>query len=259
MEDRLRFQLLVFTLFILFMVFPVNAAFTWENNITVGYEGIQWAYTETYTEANSLIYKDYIDVSMGNGDGFISAWEVLKSDVKTRSALQNSIIEQMDVSVNGSSEHVVLTDVDSLLSPELLGPVIQLEVIKNTYTTNYLIYDPFLSSGDSSISFIGEASTPVVINMPEGVSINFTEGIENVSFSNYIGYITIIGNFGPDGKATVHFHLQSFEDISASFPEATEMNVSGEMLVFEDDGKSQDSFLAGRIFPGLGICNPKTA
>ncbi len=259
MGDRLRTPLLAFMLFILTIVPPVNAAFTWENNITVGYEDVQWVYTETYTEANSLIYKDYIDISLGNGDGFISAWEVLKTDVKTRSTLRNSIIEQMDVIVNGSSENAALTKVDSLMSSELLGPVIQFEVIKNIYIADYRFSDPFLSSDDSSISFIGEASTPVIINMPEGTSVNFTEGIENESFSNSGDVIKLTGNFGPNGKATVHFHLEIFEDIATSFPEATEMNFSGEILVFKDDGKYQHPFLAGRIFPGLGVCNLENA
>lgn len=259
MGDRLRTPLLAFTLLFLSMVVPVNAAFTWENNIIVGYEEVQWMYMETYTEANSLIYKNYIDFSLGDGDGFISAWEVLKADVKARSTLRNSIIEQMDVIVNGSSEHVVLIDVDSLMSPELLGPVVQLEVIKNIYTTNYRLYDPFLLPGNNNISFIGEGSTPLVINMPKGASINFTEGIENISFSNCGEIIKVTGNFGPTGEATVHFHLHFFEDMVTSFMGVTEMNVSGEILVFKDDGRDQYPFLAGRIFPSLGICNTKTA
>ncbi len=144
---------------LLFMVIPVNAAFTWENNITVGYDTVQWKYTETYTEGNALIYKDYIDMSLGNQDHFISAWEVLKADVKTRSTLENSIHENMDVIINGSSQSVVLTDVNSSMSSELLGSVTQVEEIRNLYMTNYRLVNPLSGPVDSSVSFIGEKGT----------------------------------------------------------------------------------------------------
>lgn len=258
MEDGLRASLLAFSVLFLFMVFPVNATFTWENNITVGYDKVQWMYTETYTEGNALVYKDYIDVSLGDRDGFISAWEVLKTDVKTRYTLQSSIIEQMDVIVNGSSEYVVLVDVSSSMSPELLGPVMQGEVIKNLYTTNYCLDDPLLGSGTSTISFIGEKSTPIVINMPNGVSVNSTEGIDNESISNGEGVVKIIGNFGSTGKATVHFHLDGIADIVTPVPEVAEMNVSGEVSVLKDE-KSQEFSLAGRLLPALGMRNAEGA
>lgn len=254
----MKASLLAFSVLFLFMVLPVSATFAWENNITVGCDHVQWVYTETYTQANSLIYKDYVDVSLGNRDGFISAWEILKTDVKTRSTLQNSIIEQMDVSVNNSSEYVVLTDVNSLMSPELLGPVMQVEVIKNIYTTNYRLDHPFLGSGDSSISFIGEKNTPLLINMPEGVSISSTDGIDNVSISNAEKAVKIIGSFGSTEKATVHFHLEEVENIVASVPEVTETNVSGEAAVLEDEQNRSPS-PAGKIFPSLGMWNLESA
>ena len=166
------------------MAVPVNATFVWENNITVKYDEVQWTYKEIYTEGNALIYKDYVDLSLGNGDGFISAWEVLKTDVKTRSTLEKSILKQMNVLVNNSSESVVLADVSSSMSPELLGPVMQPEVIENLYTANYHFGGSFLGSGNGSISFIGEQHTPLVINMPEGIDITSTEGIDNVSVIN---------------------------------------------------------------------------
>ncbi len=254
----MKASLLAFSLLFLFMVLPVNATFTWENNVTVGYDKVQWMYTETYTEDNALIYKDYIDLSLGNRDGFISAWEVLKSDVNTRLSLQSSINEQMDVIVNGSSEYVILTDVSSLMAPELLGPVMQVEVIKNIYTTNYRLDDPFLGTGTSSISFIGEKSTPVVINMPKGVSINSTEGIDNVSISNSEGVVKVTGNFSPMGKATLHFHLDLVEDVVTPVPEVVEMNVSCETTALKD-GNDPDFSLAGRILPALGVRNTEGA
>ena len=257
MRDRLKAPLLAFSLLFLFMILPVNATFTWENNITVGYDEVQWMYTETYDEANSIIYKDYVDMSVGNRDGFINAWEVLKTDVNTRSALQNLIIEQMDVIVNGSSEYIVLTDVNSRMSPELLGPVMQAEVIKNIYTTNYRVVDPFLEAGNSNIGFIGEKNTPIVINMPKGISVNSTEGIDNVSVSNNGQVVKIAGIFGSTGKATVYFHLEGAEDIVASVPEVTEAGLSGEGRILGDE-PYHDFSLAGRIFPSLRICNPES-
>ncbi len=253
MRDRLKALLLAFIVFFLFMTFPVNASFTWENNITVGRDKVQWLYTETYAGVDSLIYKEYIDVSMGNSDGFISAWEILKTDVNTRSALRNSIFEQMDVIVNGSSEYAVLTDVNSLMSPELLGPVMQIEVIQNIYTTNYRVVYPFLGTGNSSVGFIGEKNTSMVINMPRETSVNSIEGIDNASVSNDEEGVRIMGSFGPTGKATVYFHLRGDEHITSLTPEVTEVNLSGGTQIFEDK-KYHDLPLAERIFPSLGIC-----
>ncbi len=258
MRDRLKFSILAFSVLFLFTVLPVNATFTWENNVTVGYDKVQWVYTETYTEGNTLIYKDYIDVSLGNQDGFISAWEILKTDVKARSTLQSSILGQMDVIVNNSSESVVLAGVSSSMSPELLGPVMQGEVITNLYTTNYHLENPFLGSGTNSISFIGEESTPLVINMPKGASLNSTEGIDNLSISNGEGVSKILGSFGPTGKATVHFHLDGVEDIVTSVPELAEMNVSGEFSVLNNENDHNFS-LAERLLPALGMCNTESA
>lgn len=254
----MRPSFLAFSLLLLFTVLPVNATFTWENNVTVSYDKVQWTYTETYTEGNALIYKDYVDVSLGNRDGFISAWEILKTDVKTRATLQTSINEQMDVIVNGSSEYVVLTDVNSSMSSELVGPVMQAEVIKNIYTTNYRLDDPLLGQGTSSISFIGEKSTHVVINMPEGVFVNSTEGIDNVSISNSGGIVKVIGNFGPTGKAMLHLHLDVVKDIVPPVPEVTETSATCETTVLKDR-KDQDFSLAGRILPALGMRNIKNS
>lgn len=238
---------------LLFMVIPVNAAFTWENNITVGYDTVQWKYTETYTEGNALIYKDYIDMSLGNQDHFISAWEILKADVKTRSTLENSIHENMDVIINGSSQSVVLTDVNSSMSSELLGSVTQVEEIRNLYMTNYRLVNPLSGPGDSSISFIGEKGTSLVINMPKGVSVNSTEGIDNVSISTDQGFIKIRGVFGSTDRATVYFHLDEIEGIVPPVAEVPE-NISGEGTIPIDDNE-RNSSLAERILPYLGMNN----
>lgn len=235
------------------MVIPVNAEFTWENNITVGYDKVQWMYTETYTEGNALIYKDFIDMSLGNHDHFISAWEVLKADVKTRSTLENSIHENMDVIINGSSQSVVLTDVNSSMSSELLGSVTQVEAIKNLYTTNYHLVNPLWRSSDSSISFIGEKGTSLIINMPKGVSVNSTEGIDNVSISTDQEFIKIRGVFGSTDKATVYFHLDEAECMFSPVAEVSG-NLSREGIIPVAD-KEQNSSLAERILPSLGINN----
>jgi hypothetical protein len=235
------------------MVIPVNAAFTWENNITVRYDTVQWEYTEMYTEGNALLYKDYIDMSLGNQDHFISAWEVLKADVKTRSTLENSIHENMDVIINGSSQSVVLTDVSSSMSSELLGSVTQVESIRNFYTTNYRLVDP-LSGPRCSISFIGEKGTSLIINMPKGASVNFTEGIDNVSISTDQEFIIIRGIFSSTDKATVYFYLDEIQGAVPPVARVTE-NISGGIISM--DGKEQNSSLAERILPSLGMNNTK--
>ncbi|WP_394697815.1 hypothetical protein [uncultured Methanomethylovorans sp.] len=250
----MRSLLLVFSVLIFLMVLPVNAAFTWENNITVGYDTVQWMYTETYTEGNALLYKDYIDMSLGNQDHFISAWEVLKADVKTRSTLENSIHENMDVIINGSSQSVVLTDVSSLMSSELLGPVAQVEAIRNLYTTNYHLVDPLSEPCDSSISFIGEKGTPLLINMSNGTYVDSTEGIDNVSISTDQESIIIRGIFGSTDKATVYFHLDEIQG-AVSPVERVTYNILGDAISI--DGKEQNSSLAERILPSLGMNNAR--
>ncbi len=252
--DSLRSLLSAFSVFFLLMALPVNAAFTWENNITVGYDTVQWEYMEMYTEGNALLYKDYIDMSLGNQDHFISAWEVLKADVKTRSTLENSIHENMDVIINGSSQSVVLTDVSSSMSSELLGSITQVEAIRNLYTTNYRLVDPLSGPRGSSISFIGEKGTSLIINMPKGASVNSTEGIDNVSISTDQEFIIIRGIFSSTDKATVYFYLDEIQGAVPPVARVTE-NISGDIISI--DGKEQNSALAERILPSLGMNNTK--
>jgi hypothetical protein len=249
MRDRLRSSILAFLALFFFMVFPADATFTWENNITITHDKVQWVYTEKYTEDNAIIYKQYIDVSLGNGDGFINAWEILKADVKTRSTLQSSILKQMDVIVNssnGSLQPVVLVNVTSSMSPELLGPVMQMEMIKNIYTANYHMENP-LGSDTGSISLIGEGSTPLIINMYiRGISVDSTVGIDNVSVTSSEEMVKIYGNFDYTGKATVFFHFDKSTDYINTVNELSEMNVTSEVSILNEESNQKFS-LADRI------------
>jgi hypothetical protein len=89
--------------------------------------------------------------------------------------------------------------------------------------------------------------------MPKGVSVNSTEGMDNVSISTDQGLIKIQGVFGSKDRATVYFHLDEIEGIVplvAGVPE----NISGENTIPIND-KDRNSSLAERILPYLGMNN----
>ncbi len=193
-------------LLILFSIFTLQAeaSYSWENDITVGLDGMSWTYTEKYSDERSVLYRAFIDSELGDDDGFVSAWEVLKMDTTNRAQLMDTVEGNMDVKINDSSGAIVVTGVESDISMESLGPVTKEDTIVNMYEVHYVFEEPIISLGDR-IWFLGEPGTAVTISLPDSIKVESTEGIDNVSIdSDDLGQ-EVSGEFGFTGEAIVHF------------------------------------------------------
>ena len=187
-----------------FTATPVFAGFNWENNITVDMHGMEWEYTEQYTEDNFVFYKSYIDSDVGNDDGYVSAWELFKADSITREAFYDSIINDMDVKINNSSSAVHLGEIDSSLSENALGRVYRRGEVTNYYKVMYS-FDKSLTELGSDIWFLIEPESNVTITLPEGFDVTSTEGIENATTLVHNSTTTLVGIVGFEGEITIGY------------------------------------------------------
>lgn len=183
---------------------PAYAGFNWENNITVGTDGMTWGYTEQYTEENFVFYKSYIDSDMGNDDGYVSAWELLKIDSITRDTFYDSIINDMDVKINNSSTAIHLSEIDSSISEDALGKVYRRGDVTNYYKVMYS-FDGSLTELGTNIWFLAEPETNMTITFPAGFEITSIEGIENTTTTVHNRTTTLIGTIGFEGKITIGY------------------------------------------------------
>ena len=183
---------------------PAFAGFNWENNITVGNDGLTWGYTEQYTEDNFVFYKSYIDADLGNDDGYVSAWELLKVDSITRESFYDSIISDMDVKINESSSAVHLGEIDSSMSKDALGKVYRRGEATNYYKVMYS-FDESLTELGTNIWFLAEPETNVTITFPEGIDVTSTEGIENATTIMHNNTTTIDGVVGFEGEISIGY------------------------------------------------------
>jgi hypothetical protein len=232
----------LFTFVLIFLILSQPAlAYDWDNDIIVRSDSMSWTYTETYSGNHSVLFKVLIDSELGNDDGFVSAWELLKVDVKSRKTFFNSISKDLDVGVDNSSDFVHITSVESSFSSELVGPVSLSKNIVNVYEVNYLFADILPSNG--SIWFRGEPGSNVTISFSEEFIANSTNGIDNLS-TNLTNTSTLVGVFGADGIISVQF-----EEI-ISFVEAEKPpleNNTSETVISEQETPS----LMDDIFPGF--------
>lgn len=183
---------------------PAFAGFNWENNITVGNDGMTWRYTEQYTEDNFVFYKSYIDVDLGNDDDYVSAWELLKVDSITREAFYDSIINDMDVKINNSSTGIHLSEIDSSISEDALGKVYRRGEVTNYYKVMYS-FDGSLTELGTNIWFLAEPETNMTITFPAGIEITSIEGIENTTTTVHNRTTTLIGTIGFEGEITIGY------------------------------------------------------
>ena len=183
---------------------PAYADFNWENNITVGTDGMTWGYTEQYTEENFVFYKSYIDSDMGNDDGYVSAWELLKIDSITRDTFYDSIINDMDVKINNSSTAIHLSEIDSSISEDALGKVHRRGDVTNYYKVMYS-FDGALIELGTNIWFLAEPETNVTIIFPVGIDVTSTEGIENTTTIMHNNTTTLIGIVGFEGEISIGY------------------------------------------------------
>ena len=187
-----------------FTATPAFAGFNWENNITVDTHGMEWRYTEQYTEDNFVFYKGYIDSGAGNDDGYVSAWELFKIDSITREAFYESIISDMDVKINDSSNSVHLQEIDSSLSEDTLGRVYKRGEATNYYKVTYS-FDKSLAELGTSIWFLVEPETNMTITFPAGIDVTSTEGIENTTTLVHNSTTTLVGIVGFEGEVTIGY------------------------------------------------------
>ena len=190
----------------LFFILPgvTGAGHVWENNITVEEHGMVWDYNEEYDGSDSIFFKTHIDADLGNNDGFVSAWELLKTDVKMRESMYTSIMKNMDVKINNSAGAIHVVDVDSSICYETLGKTHESAHLTNCYHVIYSFDDSLLNLG-SNIWFLGEPDTNVTIVMPFGVDIVSTDGIENATIIVQNNSAVISGTFGFVGEITIGY------------------------------------------------------
>jgi hypothetical protein len=151
----------------------------WINNITVNESNLTWGYTETFTGVDSVIYRTSIDSEFGNNDSFITAWELLNLDKEMRNRLRNAIDNELDVRINNETAGIEVIDVDSALSPGIIGNTSISEPVENKYKVTYRWKDSIFNA--SSIWFLGEAGSPVTIVLPPGIDVTNTSGMSNIT------------------------------------------------------------------------------
>lgn|GEM_PF-1044055 len=203
---NLKNVFLILILFSTMTIIPADAAYSWANNITVNMEGMNWEYTEQYSGNRSVIMKSAIDSELGDNDGFVAAWELLKADTLSRKNLFTSVSRKMDVRINDSSARISLCGVECGMAKELLGPVAKQEDVSNTYRVSYAFTEP-LAGQDSRIWFQGEPKTYVAIRMPEGVDILSVEGVDNAAISRQGIIADVKGEFDLTGEAVVVYRV----------------------------------------------------
>ena len=156
-----------------------SAERNWVNNITVDENNMTWGYTETFTGADSLRYRVGIDTESGNNDSFITAWELLKLDKEMRKRLRSSIDSEFDVRINNETAGIEVVDVDSVLSPGIIGKTHIGDTIVNRYKVTYRWKGSILNA--RSIWFLGQAKSPVTVIIPAGVDVTNISGMDNVT------------------------------------------------------------------------------
>ncbi|HJH28411.1 MAG TPA: hypothetical protein C5S51_01755 [Methanosarcinaceae archaeon] len=196
---------------------PAYAGFNWENNITVGTDGMTWGYTEQYTDENFVFYKSHIDSDVGNDDGYVSAWELLKIDSITREAFHDTIIKDMDVKINNSSTAIHLSEIDSSISEDILGKVYRRGEVTNYYKVMYS-FDKTLTELGTNIWFLVEPETNVTITFPVGIDVTSTENIEDTTTIMHNNTTTIIGIVGFGGKISIGYAENKTWDVYVPEP-----------------------------------------
>ncbi len=180
----------------------------WINNITVNEYNMTWGYTEIFTGFDSVMYRTGIASELGNNDNFITAWELLKLDREMRSRFKSAIDNELDVRINNKTTGIEVMDIDSSLSPGIIGNTNISEPIVNRYNVSYRFKDNILNA--TRIWFLGEAGTPVTIVLPVGIDVTNTSGISNVTknisdHTEFSGFFTQLNNESKDrGEITLY-------------------------------------------------------
>jgi hypothetical protein len=223
---------------------PADAAYSWENNITVGMDSMTWEYAEQYSGESSVIMRSVIDSEMGNNDGFIAAWELLKMDILSRRNLYTSVSRKMDVKINDSSASISLSKVECVISTELIGPVSKKDEVSNIYRVCYAFRDPLAEQG-SRIWFQGEPGTYVFISMPEGTEIISAEGVDNttIGMQGLVPYVE--GYFDFTGESVIVFSMNTTVTSNPQTMESVSLRTD-----LQDVQSLKPSSPLDKVFPG---------
>ena len=186
---------------------PASAAYDWDNAIDIGTDAMVWEYTETYSGERSVVFKTFIDTEFGNNDGFVSSWELLKTDVKASKSFLRTIENNMDVKIGSSSKNVTLLDMETDMSAELIGLVGDEEEIINKYKVFYA-FKTTLSPSDTSMWFQGQPETDVTVTLPSEMKLISVEGIENQSTEESSQGTSVSGQFGFSGELIIEFLIE---------------------------------------------------
>ncbi len=221
---------------------PASAAYEWDNTIDIGTDGMVWEYTETYSGDRSVVFKTFIDMEFGDNDGFVSSWELLKTDVKTSKSFIEAIEDNMDVKIDDSSMNVTLLRVEANMSTELIGPVGDEKDIVNKYQVFYDFKTTLTDSG-TSMWFQGEPETEVTVNLPSEMKLISVEGIDNQSVKESSQGTSISGQFGFTGELVIEFSIEE--------PPVQEKKENVTEISPADIPYTDSSSLLDKIFPGL--------
>ena len=169
-----------------------SAGHIWVNNITINEHNMTWSYTETLSGMDSMSYRIGIDTELGNNDSFVNAWELLLADKEIRKDIRKSIDSELDVRINNHTSGIEVFDVDSKLSPNIIGKTHVTDIIVNKYDVTYRFKDSIFNA--NSIWFLGQAKSPITISMPAGVDAANTRGMDNVT-KNVTDHTELAGFF----------------------------------------------------------------
>jgi hypothetical protein len=178
----------------------------WVNSITVGEYNMTWDYTESFSGNDAIMFRAYIDGEFGNNDSFVNAWELLKADKEIRKKFQSSIDKEFDVRINNESTGIQVADIDSTLSPGIIGNIHSSDAVVNRYNVAYMWKDNIFNA--RSIWFLGQSSSPVTIILPPGMDVVNISGINNLT--KKINTRTELAGFfsqvsGDRGEITINF------------------------------------------------------
>ena len=207
-------------------------------------DSMTWEYAEQYSGESSVIMRSVIDSEMGNNDGFIAAWELLKMDIFSRRNLHTSVSRKMDVKINDSSARISLSGVECAISTELIGPVSKQDEVSNIYRVCYAFRDSLAEQG-SRIWFQGEPGTYVFISMPEGTEIISVEGVDNatISMRGLVPYVE--GYFDFTGESVIVFSMNTTVTSNPQTMESVSLRSD-----LQDVQSRKPSSLLDEVFPG---------
>jgi len=178
----------------------------WTNSITVGEHNMTWNYTESFSGNDAILFRAYIDGEFGNNDSFVNAWELLNADKEIRKKFQSSIDNEFDVRINNESTGIQVVDIDSTLSPGIIGNIHNADAVVNRYNISYRWKDSVFNA--SNIWFLGQSNSPVTIILPPGIDVVNTSGINNLT-KRINTHTELAGFFSPvsgdRGEITIKF------------------------------------------------------